>query len=58
MWYLYGFVLLAGIANAVQSGQNGTLFKGLSQPLTAGLVVVAGTATCILVAGVLTGRMT
>ena len=58
MWYLYGFVLLAGIANAVQAGQNGTLFKGLSQSLTAGLVVVAGTASCILIVGLLTGRLT
>lgn len=58
MWYLYGFVLLAGVANAVQAGQNGALSKGLAQSLTAGLVVVAGTATCILVVGLLTGRLT
>lgn len=58
MWYLYGFVLLAGVANAVQAGQNGTLSKGLSQSLTGGLVVVAGTATCILTVGLLTGRLT
>jgi transporter family-2 protein len=58
MWYLYGFVLLAGVANAVQTGQNGALSKGLSQSLTAGLVVVAGTASCILIVGLLTGRLT
>jgi transporter family-2 protein len=58
MWYLYGFVLLAGVANAVQAGQNGALSKGMAQSLTAGLVVVAGTATCILVVGLLTGRLT
>ena len=58
MWYLYGFVLLAGVANAVQAGQNGAQSKGLAQSLTAGLVVVAGTATCILVVGLLTGRLT
>jgi transporter family-2 protein len=58
MWYLYSFVLLAGVANAVQAGQNGTLSKGLSQSLTAGLVVVAGTASCILIVGLLTGRLT
>ena len=57
MWYLYGFVLLAGVANAVQAGQNGALSKGLSQSLTAGLVVVAGTASCILIVGLLTGRL-
>jgi transporter family-2 protein len=58
MWYLYGFVLLAGVANAVQAGQNGALSKGMAQSLTAGLVVVTGTATCILVVGLLTGRLT
>lgn len=58
MWYLYGLVLLAGIANAVQAGQNGTLSKGLSQSMTAGLVVVAGTASCILIVGLCTGRLT
>jgi len=57
MWYLYGFVLLAGVANAVQAGQNGALSKGLDESLTAGLIVVAGTATCILVVGLLAGKL-
>ncbi|TXM97798.1 EamA-like transporter family protein [Methylobacterium sp. WL64] len=57
MWYLYGFVLLAGVANAVQAGQNGALSKGLDESLTAGLVVVAGTASCILVVGLLSGKL-
>ncbi|GEO98537.1 DMT family transporter [Methylobacterium haplocladii] len=57
MWYLYGFVLLAGVANAVQAGQNGALSKGLAQSLTAGLIVAAGTMTCILAAGLLSGRL-
>ncbi|MCJ2093926.1 MULTISPECIES: DMT family transporter [unclassified Methylobacterium] len=57
MWYLYGFVLLAGVANAVQAGQNGALSKGLAESLTAGLVVAAGTATCILVVGLLSGKL-
>lgn len=57
MWYLYGFVLLAGVANAVQAGQNGALSKGLDESLTAGLIVAAGTATCILVAGLASGRL-
>ncbi len=39
MWYLYIFVLLAGIANAIQPGQNGALAKSFSQPLVAGLIV-------------------
>ena len=57
MWYLYGFVLLAGVANAVQAGQNGALSKGLDESLTAGLVVVAGTASCILTVGLLSGKL-
>lgn len=57
MWYLYGFVLLAGVANAVQAGQNGALSKGLSQSLTAGLIVAAGTVTCILVVGLISGKL-
>lgn len=28
MWYLYGVVLIAGIANAIQPGQNAALAKG------------------------------
>ncbi|WP_336491421.1 DMT family transporter [Methylobacterium nigriterrae] len=57
MWYLYGFVLLAGIANAIQPGMNGTLAKGLPQPLAAGLVVGAATALTILAAGLVSGRL-
>ncbi|WP_424753321.1 DMT family transporter [Methylobacterium sp.] len=57
MWYLYGIVLLAGVANAIQAGQNGSLSKGFDGSLTAGLVVVAGTATCILVVGLLSGKL-
>ncbi|MBO1023001.1 DMT family transporter [Methylobacterium sp. SD274] len=57
MWYLYGIVLLAGVANAIQAGQNGALSKGFEGSLTAGLVVVAGTATCILVVGLLSGKL-
>ena len=57
MWYLYGFVLFAGVANAIQPGQNGTLAKGLSQPLTAGLIVGVGTLTSVLAVGLVTGRL-
>ena len=57
MWYLYGIVLLAGIANAIQPGQNGALAKGLSQPLTAGLFVGLGTLLTVLTAGLATGRL-
>ncbi len=57
MWYLYLIVLLAGIANAIQPGQNSTLAKGLSQPLTAGLVVGIGAGLTVLVAGLATKRL-
>lgn len=57
MWYLYGAVLLAGIANAIQPGQNGTLAKALPEPLTAGLVVAAGTALSVLALGLVSGRL-
>ncbi|AWN35691.1 DMT family transporter [Methylobacterium radiodurans] len=57
MWYLYAIVLLAGIANAIQPGQNGALAKGLPQPLTAGLVVGLGTFLTVLVAGLVSGRL-
>ncbi len=57
MWYLYGLVLLAGIANAIQPGQNGALARGLPQPLTAGLVVGLGTFLTVLIAGLVSGRL-
>lgn len=57
MWYLYGFVLLAGIANAVQPGQNSTLAKGFSQPLTAGLVVGIAAALSVLIIGLVIRRL-
>lgn len=57
MWYLYGFVLLAGIANAVQAGQNSALYKGLNGSLTAGIVVATGTAICFVTVGLLTGKL-
>jgi transporter family-2 protein len=58
MWYLYGAVLLAGIANAVQAGQNGALAKSLGGSLSAGIVVAAGTATFITLAGLASGKLT
>ena len=57
MWYLYAVVLLAGVANAIQPGQNAALAKGFSQPLTAGLVVGICTASTVLVVGLLSGRL-
>lgn len=41
MWYLYGITLLAGVANAVEPGQNATLAKATGQPMLAGIVCFA-----------------
>jgi bacterial/archaeal transporter family-2 protein len=57
MWILYAAVLVAGIANAIQPGMNGTLAKALPQPLTAGLAVGATTALTILTVCLVTGRL-
>lgn len=57
MWYLYVFVLLAGIANAIQPGQNGALAKSFSQPLVAGLIVGLCTASTVLIVGLVSRRL-
>ncbi|MFB0487622.1 transporter family-2 protein [Methylobacterium sp. OAE515] len=38
MIFLYGFALLAGIATAIEPGQNAGLAKSLARPLLAGVV--------------------
>jgi bacterial/archaeal transporter family-2 protein len=57
MWYLYGFALVAGIANAIQPGPNATLAKSSQQPFFAGLVVVVVSGIALLAAGLVSGRM-
>lgn len=57
MWYLYGLTLIAGIANAVQAGTNGTLAKGVAQPVTAGLIVALVMGTALLAIGLVSGRL-
>ncbi len=57
MWYLYGLVLLAGVANAIQPGQNATLAKSFAHPLTAGLVVGIVAALSVLVFGTALRRL-
>ena len=56
MWFLYGFALVAGIANAVQSGVNATLSKNLAQPFAAGIVVSLAGGVTLLVIGLILGR--
>lgn len=57
MWHLYGLVLIAGALNAVQSGANAALGKSLGQPLMAALVIVAVSATSLLVVGLVSGQI-
>ncbi|MCJ2072522.1 DMT family transporter [Methylobacterium sp. J-030] len=47
-WYLYGFALLAGIANAIEPGQNATLAKATGQPMLAGIFCFALAILCLL----------
>lgn len=57
MWHLYGLALLAGIANALQSGANATLSKTLGQPFAAGIVVALVGAVTLLILGLTLGRL-
>ena len=56
MWFFYGLALMAGIANAVQSGVNATLAKNLAQPFAAGIVISLVGATTLLAIGLILGR--
>lgn len=58
MILLYGAVLLAGIANAIQPGQTTQLAKSLGEPLTAGLISMFVGSTGMLVIGLLSGHLT
>jgi bacterial/archaeal transporter family-2 protein len=54
---LYAVALLAGIANAVQAGWNGTLAKSLAQPFVAALTSFALGALVFVAVGLVTGRL-
>jgi bacterial/archaeal transporter family-2 protein len=47
-WYLYGLALLAGVANAIEPGQNATLAKTTGQPMLAGVFCFALAILCFL----------
>ena len=49
MWYLYGLALLAGVANAIEPGQNATLAKATGQPMLAGVFCFALATVCFAV---------
>ena len=57
MWYLYALTILAGLANAVQPGQNATLSKSLGMPVTACMIVLLVSVAALLVGGLATGRL-
>jgi len=58
MILLYGVVLIAGIANAIQPGQTTQLAKSLGEPFTAGLIsMFVGTAGMFAV-GLVSGHLT
>lgn len=54
---LYIIPFLAGIANAVQTGANSSLGKALDNKFAAALCIIAVSASTILVAGVVSGKL-
>ncbi|MBE7196553.1 MAG: DMT family transporter [Parafilimonas terrae] len=56
MWYLYGIALLAGVANAIEPGQNATLSRMSGQPILAGIVCFALALLSFLIAMLVTGQ--
>lgn len=57
MWYLYGLTVLAGLANAIQPGQNATLSKSVGMPITAALLTLLVSTAVLLVGGLAAGRL-
>jgi transporter family-2 protein len=56
MLFLYGFALLAGVATAIEPGQNAGLAKSLARPLLAGVVSLVVSIATIAVAMLVTGQ--
>ncbi|PJI54389.1 hypothetical protein CTI14_16050 [Methylobacterium radiotolerans] len=57
MLFLYGLTILAGIANAIQPGQNATLSKSLGLPITAGLITLIVSTLALLLGGLAIGKL-
>ena len=57
MWYLYGLTIAAGLANAIQPGQNATLSKAFGLPVTAGLVILFVSTASMLLGGFAIGKI-
>ncbi|MCJ2136226.1 DMT family transporter [Methylobacterium sp. J-026] len=57
MFLLYGFALLAGIATAIEPGQNAGLAKSLARPLLAGVVSLLVSIATIVAIMLVTGQV-
>ena len=57
MWYLYGLTILAGLANAVQPGQNAALSKSFGLPVTAAVVILFVSTGFMLLGGLAFGKL-
>jgi transporter family-2 protein len=57
MWYLYGLTVLAGLANAIQPGQNATLSKTFGLPVTAAVVILFVSTAFMLLGGLAFGKL-
>jgi bacterial/archaeal transporter family-2 protein len=56
MLFLYGFALLAGLASAIEPGQNAGLAKAFAHPLLAGVVSLVVSIATIAVVILVTGQ--
>ena len=57
MWTLYALTILAGLANAIQPGQNATLSKSLGLPVTAALLTLLVSTAALLAGGLALGKL-
>ncbi|MBP1180700.1 transporter family-2 protein [Methylobacterium sp. PvR107] len=54
--FLSGLTILAGIANAIQPGQNATLSKSLGLPVTARVITRLVSSAALLIGGLAIGK--
>ncbi|MFJ7437002.1 DMT family transporter [Methylorubrum thiocyanatum] len=57
MWFLYALTIAAGLANAIQPGQNATLSKSLGLPVTAALLTLLVSTAGLLAGGLALGKL-
>lgn len=56
MLFLYGVALLAGVASAIEPGQNAGLAKALAHPLLAGVISLAISLVTLVVIMLVSGQ--